>query len=76
MRGFQICPQNTNRIRFDPFLAKKLSEIGKIPDSVDLNRFLAKKGVKSCPICILGPDLESSHHFAYFRHPFDMIFAF
>ena len=27
MRGFQIWPQNSNRITFDPFLAKKRAKI-------------------------------------------------
>ena len=29
--------------RFDPFLAKKLSEIGKIPDLAHFDSFMAKK---------------------------------
>ena len=38
--------------------------------------FMAKIGIKCCPISILRPDLESSHHFAYYRPSFDMIFIF
>ena len=76
MRGFQIWPQNSNRIRFDPFLAKKLSKWAKSDILPISDSFLAKKWVKSYPIWILRTDLESSHHFAYFRHAFDTIFAF
>ena len=61
---------NSNRITFDPFLAKKTSKIGKI---LIFDTFFCRKGVKCCPIWILGPDLESSRHFTYNRHPFDMI---
>ena len=69
MRRFKIWHHNSNRIRFDPFFATKLSEIGKIPDLAYFDSFFfAEKCVKSYPIGILRPDLESSHHFAYFRH--------
>ena len=75
MRGFQIWPQNSNGIRFDHFLAKKLQN--------GINRvfcqhptvFWVKKLFKSYPIWILRPDLESFHPFAY-RYPLDMTFAF
>ena len=32
MRGFQIWPQNSNRITFDLLLAQNLLKMGKIPD--------------------------------------------
>ena len=38
--------------------------------------FLAKKGVKCYLIGIPRPDLESYHHFKYFRLSLDMIFTF
>ena len=36
----------------------KLAELGILPV---FDRFMAKKGVKCYPICILRPDFESSH---------------
>ena len=75
MRGFQIWPQNSNRITLDSFFAKKLSKVGKIPDLAYFS-FFCRIGVKCYPIWILRTDSESSHHFAYFRPPFDTIFAF
>ena len=59
-----------------PFWPKKTVGNWQIPDLANFDSFLAKKEVNSYPIWIMRPDLESSHHFAYLRHPFDMIFAF
>ena len=73
MRGFQIWPQNSNLITFDPLFGQKTVEnrdIFKNPS------FLAKKGVKYYPIWILRPGLESSHHFWYLRPKIVMIFTF
>ena len=39
MRGFQTWPQSSNRITFDPFLAKKLSKTGNIPDLANFQQF-------------------------------------
>ena len=36
-------------------------KLAKYPNLLDVDRFLAKKGVNCCPISILRPDLESSH---------------
>ena len=46
MRGFQIWPEYSNQIRFEPFFGKKkLSGIGKLPDLANFDRFfLPKKG--------------------------------
>ena len=77
MRWFQIWSQNSNRIRFDSFLAQncqKWAKSGTLPISDSF--FWPKNGPNLIRIWILRTDLESSHHFAYFRHPFDIIFAF
>ena len=59
-----------------PFFGQKLSKWAKSDILSISNSFFCQKMVKSNPIWILRPDLESSHHFAHFGHPFDMIFAF
>ena len=76
MRGFQIWPQISNRIKFGLFLAKKTVGNWQHTQFSPFWVFFAKKGVQYYPIWILRSDLESSHHFAYFRHIFDMIFVF
>ena len=35
IRGFQIWPQNSNRITFDPFLGQKLSNLGFFSKSLE-----------------------------------------
>ena len=44
MRGFQKWSQNSNRITFDPFVTKKLSKTGKIPNLASFEHFLANRG--------------------------------
>ena len=75
MPGFQIWPQNSNRITFDLLWAKKLSKIGKIPDLANFDIF-CQKGGKCYPIWIMRPDLESSLSDICNRPPFGMIFKF
>ena len=73
MRGFQVWPQNSNRITFDPLFGQKLSKIGTFHKSLFSTLFFAKNGVKCYPIWILRPDLHLSHHFTYHKPPFEMI---
>ena len=44
VRGFLIWPQNSNQVKCDPFWAKKLSKIGKIPDMANFRHFFRLKG--------------------------------
>ena len=77
MRGFQNWSRNSNQITFDSFFGQKTDgNWQNTRFSPFWQLFLAQKGVKCYLIWIRRPDLESSHHFAYFRHIFDMIFAF
>ena len=80
MRGFQIWPQNSNPITFDPLFGQKTVEsrdFWKNPQKIFRDSsFLAKKGVKFYPISILRPDSESSRQSTYHRLPFDIIFKF
>ena len=76
MRRFQIWHHNSHRLRFDPFCGQKIVGNRQNIRLSPFDNFFAEKGVKSYWIGILRPDLESSHHYAYFRHSFIMIFAF
>ena len=49
-RGLQICPQNSNRITYDPFFGQKLSKFSKIPNLAYFKFFIAEIGVKCYPI--------------------------
>ena len=75
MRGFQIRPQNSNRITFDPFLGINCTKLAKYPIKPISAVFFCKKGVKCCSILSLRPDLESSHRFASLKTTSDMIFT-
>ena len=74
MRGFQIWSQKWNRKTFNPLFAqitvKILIILGKSGKSLDFHRFLAQKSVKSFPIWILRPNLESSHQNTSYRATF------
>ena len=53
MRGFQIWPQNSNRITFDPPFGQKLKsrDLWKNPKKIPrFDSFFAKKGIKCYPI--------------------------
>ena len=76
IRAFQIWTKNFNWIAFHPFLAKQLTELGKIPDLANFWQFLANEGVKCYSIWVLTLVLKSSRHFAPLRTPFDTIFTF
>ena len=83
MRGFQICHQNSNRITFEPLLARKLWKIGNILDLAYLRQFCgAKRGLNITlfefwgqnwnPLIIshlLGPHLIWFAHFDFFDLP-------
>ena len=58
------------------FCQKKLSKWAKSGLLPISDSFLAKKWLKSYPIWILRPDLESLKHFAYSRQTFVVVFAF
>ena len=80
MRGFQIWPQNSNRITYDLPFGQKTRILGFLKTSLENPKirqfFFYKKGVECYPIWILRPDMESSHHFWYLRPQFQMIFKF
>ena len=59
-----------------PFLPPQNRNIQPKSDIFNFGQFFGHKRVKCYAIWIMGSDLESSHHLAYFRHPFDMIFTF
>ena len=65
MWGFQIWPQNSNRIKFDPLFGQKMYFKGVKSDILPTSTVFGQKGVKCYLILILRPYLESSHHFAY-----------
>ena len=60
-KKFQIWPQNSNRITFDPSFGSKLSKIGKIPDLANFVYILSLKKFKCYSVRILKPYLESCH---------------
>ena len=70
IKGFQIWPQNSNRITFDPIFGQKTVENRDIFKNPFFDIFFGQKGVKYYPISVLRPDLESSHHFGYYGPQF------
>ena len=76
MRGFQIWPQNKNRISFDPLFAPKTVENRLNRVLRQLSTVFGPKMGKCYSIWILRPYFESSYHFASIWTPFDIIFTF
>ena len=73
----QIWPQNSNRMTFDPLLAKTNRRKCLYRICCQFWQFWAKGGgVKCYSIWIVRADLESSHHLASLRTQFDVIFTF
>ena len=67
MGGSLIWPQNSNRVAFGSLFGKTRLENWLTQYFVNFRVFFVKKVVKCYDIRILRPDLESSHHFTYFR---------
>ena len=67
MRGFQTWSQNWIWIILTHVFAEKPSKTVEIVILPDFDGFSAKTWVKYYPNSTLRPDLESSHHGAYFR---------
>ena len=83
MRGFRIWPQNSNWITFDPFLAKKLLNLGifgKISrKSLDSTVFGQKGGLMLSDLNFAGGQIQNPlriRNSIYFRPPFDIFSDF
>ena len=76
VREFQMWPQNSNHIPFDPtFVPKTVENWQNIRFSLFSTVFWQKR-VKCYPNIILRPDLEFSPHFESLKISFDMLFTF
>ena len=75
MRGFQIWPQNSNRITFDSFFGKK--EPSKSSTySVNCGHYFGQKKLNVIRFEFLRQGLESSHHLPHLKHPVVIISLF
>ena len=70
MREFEVRPQNSNQITFDPPFGQIICWAKRGA------KCWAKRGVKCYWICIFMQYLKSSHHLACLTIPFAMIFLF
>ena len=75
MGGCKIWTQNSNRITFVPFLAKKLYGVGEIPDLAYFPRFVSAKGGQMVFEFNFYDRFGIPHHLVSLRTPFDTIFT-
>ena len=75
MRGFQIWPQNSNRVIFDLLFGQETVENMVNRVFASFRRIGGQNVVKCYLVLNLRQDL-SSHHFASPRSTFDIIFTF
>ena len=74
-RGFQVCPQDSNRIGFDPIFDQELPKIGKIPVLAYFRPFFGQKWGKMLLDLSFEAKFGILSSFCISRAPFDMIFT-
>ena len=68
IRGFQILPQNSNKIAFDPFWQKNYRNLAKIPGLANFQQVFGRKNRSDViRFEFRGSSLEYFNHLALIR---------